>query len=75
MHSITPGGTYTIPDDGFYILSGDANNTGQNVRFSVNGITILAAAPYIIATMYFKKGTVISTRNSSGQTYYAQRVY
>lgn len=66
--AISQGSTYTVPDDGFYLLS--AFNSGASnltAAYNINGVVIFTNAnKYALSILIpLKKGTVVGTRSSS----------
>lgn len=74
---ITPGNSYTIPNDGYYTLylrNDDPNHT-RSANFGVNNANLIRSNNEVgcMAVVPLKKGTVLTTRanfNSSDQFYY-----
>lgn len=69
--AISQGSTYTVPDDGFYLLS--AFNSGASnltASYNINGVVIFTNANKYASSILIplKKGTVLGTRSSSDQT-------
>lgn len=67
--SVPPGGTYTVPATGYYVL-GSSGVGGANAWWSINGHVICGGnTGNVYSLVPLAKGTVLSTRNFSGANY------
>ena len=66
--AISQGSTYTVPDDGFYLLSAfNSGSSNLTATYNINGVVIFTNAnKYALSILIpLKKGTVVGTRSSS----------
>ena len=67
--SVPPGGTYTVPATGYYVL-GSSGVGGANAWWAINGHVICGGnTGNVYSLVPLAKGTVLSTRNFSGANY------
>lgn len=65
---ITQGSSYTVPDDGFYLLAAyNSGSSNLSAAYKINGVDIFTNANNFALSILIplKKGTVVETRSTS----------
>lgn len=66
--AITQGSTYTVPDDGFYLLTAyNSGSSNLSAAYKINGVDVFTNANKFASSILIplKKGTVVETRSTS----------